>query len=87
VRTRRKFALEGLQAALSEKQRPGRAPKITGDIEAKLVTLACSTPPEGRSRWTLHLLADQMVTLGYLDSISDVAIYKRLKKTSLSHGL
>jgi hypothetical protein len=75
-----------MEAALYDKPRPGRTPKITGDIEAKLTVLACSDPPEGRVRWTLRLLADRMVELGYLDSISDVAIYKRLKKTKSSPG-
>jgi len=61
-------------------------PKITGDIEAKLITLACSDPPEGRGRWTLRLLADTMVQLGYIESITNVAVYHRLKKTRLNHG-
>lgn len=82
----RRFALEGLDVALVEKPRPGKAPKITGDLEARLVTLACSDPPEGRSRWTLRLLADQMVALGYVDSLSNVAVYQRLKKTRSSPG-
>jgi transposase len=82
----RRFVHEGLDAALSEKPRPGATPKITGDIEAKLVTLACSDPPTGRSRWTLRLLADQMMELGYVDSITNVTIGERLKKTKLSPG-
>ena len=82
----RAFAKEGMEAALYDKPRPGREPKITGDIEAQLLTLACSDPPEGRGRWTLQLLADRMVELGYLESISDVAIGKRLKKTKSSPG-
>lgn len=86
VRTRKAFLDEGRDAALYDKPRPGAIPKITGDIEAKLVTLACSDPPNGRSRWTLRLLADTMVQLGYLDSISNVAVYQRLKKTNLNPG-
>lgn len=82
----RRFVQEGLEAALAEKPRPGALPKITGDIEAKLVPLACSDPPEGRSRWTLRLLADKMVALGYLDSITNVTVGERLKKTKLSLG-
>ena len=82
----RRFVQEGLDAALAEKPRPGALPKITGDIEAKLVLLACSNPPEGRSRWTLRLLADKMVELGYIDSITNVIIGDRLKKTKLSRG-
>lgn len=83
---RRRFVHEGLDAALSEKPRPGRAPKITGDIEAKLTMLACSTAPEGHVRWSLRLLADQMVELEYIDKISHVALHKVLKKTQSSRG-
>jgi transposase len=85
-RTRRHFIEEGLEAALKEKPRTGRPPKITGEIEAKLTLLACSQPPEGQARWTLRLLADRLVELGYLDSISHVAVGKRLKKTKSSPG-
>ena len=86
VRTRKAFLDEGMDAALFDKPRPGAQPKITGDIEAKLVTLACSDAPLGRARWTLRLLADKMVELGYLDSISNQAIGERLKKTRLNRG-
>lgn len=85
-KTRRRFRTEGLQRALYDNPRPGRPPRITGEIEAKLTMLACSTPPEGRSRWTLQLLADKMVELQYIDTISDQAVYKALKKTNLSLG-
>lgn len=82
----RTFAAQGLEAALYDKPRPGAVPKITGDVEAKLITLACSDPPQGRGRWTLRLLADTMVELGYVESITNVAVYQRLKKTSLNPG-
>ena len=82
----RQFVQEGLEAALFEKPRPGAVPKITGEVEAKLVTLACSEPPTGRDRWTLQLLADELVSLGLVDSITDVAVYNRLKKTRLNPG-
>ena len=82
----RAFVLQGVEAALYDKPRPGAAPKITGDIEAQLVTLACSDPPAGRGRWTLRLLAGKMVELGYLDSISNQAVGQRLKKTNSSPG-
>ena len=85
-RTRRKFINEGMEAALYDKPRPGGKPKITGDIEAKLTMLACSDPPEGRDRWTIQLLADKMVELQYVESISRVAVGKRLKKVNLSLG-
>jgi len=85
-RTRWRFLQEGLEAALAEKPRPGRPPKITGEIEAQLTALACSQPPKGRAHWTLRLLADQLVELGYLESISHTAVAERLKKTKLSPG-
>lgn len=83
---RRLFRMEGMQRALYDKPRPGRPPRITGEVEAKLAMLACSTPPEGRERWTLQLLADKMVELEYIQAISDQAVYKTLKKTNLSLG-
>ena len=85
-RTRRAFVANGMDAALYDKVRPGGKPKITGDIEAKLTMLACSTPPRGRDRWTIQLLADKMVELHYVESISRVAVGKRLKKVNLSLG-
>ncbi len=86
VRTRKACLDEGMDGALYDKARPGAPPKITGDIEAKLVTLACSEPPLGRGRWTLRLLADTMVELGYIDSLSNVSVHERLKKTNLNPG-
>ena len=85
-RTRWRFLQGGLEAALAEKPRPGRPPKITGEIEAKLAVLACSQPPEGHARWTLRLLADRLVELGYVESISHMAVSNRLKKMRSSHG-
>ena len=85
IRIRQRFKQERLEA-IKEHSRPGRPPRITGDIEAKLVMLACSAPPEGRSRWTLQLLADKMVQLQYIDTISDVGVMKRLKKTGFVLG-
>lgn len=84
--TRNRCLDEGLHAALYDRPRPGAKPKITGEVEAQLVMLACSAPPPGRSRWTLQLLADRLVSLGLVESISDVGVYKRLKKTGLSLG-
>jgi transposase len=83
---RRKFVEGGLDNALYDKPRPGAVPKITGEIEAQLTLLACSAPPEGKARWTLQLLADKLVELKLVDSISDVAVMKRLKKMNLSLG-
>ena len=83
---RQKYVEGGVENALYDQPRPGAAPKITGEIEAQLTLLACSAPPEGRVRWTLQLLADKLVELKLLDSISDVAVMKRLKKMNLSLG-
>jgi predicted hydrolase (HD superfamily) len=84
---RKRFVEEGFQAALERKKR--ETPpwvKIDGEAEAEIIALTCSEPPEGRSRWTLQLLADKVVELGILDSISDHGIGDLLKKTTLSHG-
>ena len=83
---RKKFVEGGVEKALYDSPRPGAIPKITGEIEAQLTLLACSAPPEGRSRWTLQLLADKLVELKLVDSISDVAVMHRLKKMNLSLG-
>lgn len=85
-RVRRRCVEGGLDAALYDKPRSGRPPKITGEIEARLTVLACSDPPKGSARWTLRLLADKIVELGYLESISHVAISNRLKKTRCNPG-
>lgn len=77
----------GLAEALHEKPRSGRpVTKLTGDVEAHLVALACSEPPDGYERWTLRLLAERLVALDVVDSISHTAVGKKLKKTNLSRG-
>ena len=83
---RRRFIAEGLDAALKDKPLPGAKPKITGEVEAHLITLCCSDPPQGEARWTLRLLADRLVEMGLLESITPAAIHGRLKKTNLSLG-
>lgn len=80
VNVRRRFLSGGLASALYDKGWPGAKPKFTGDVEATLTMLACSDPPEGAARWTLRLLADKMVELGYVDSISHVTVREILKK-------
>jgi transposase len=86
INVRRRFLSGGLHAALYDKDRPGAPPKFTGEVEARLTMLACSDPPEGAARWTLRLLADKMVELGYVDSISYVTVRELLKKTGSSPG-
>jgi transposase len=86
-RIKKKFIEEGLDATL-ERRPTNRVyeRKLDGDLEAKLITLCCSDPPEGFSRWSLRLLADKLVELKYVDSISYVTVRKVLKKTNLSLG-
>jgi transposase len=79
-RVRQRCAQEGITAALNSRKRPPGKPKLDGEGEARLVQLACSEPPEGRQRWTLHLLADKLVELEVVDSISHETVRKRLKK-------
>jgi len=75
----KRFSHVGLEA-LHDKPRPGAAPKITGEVEAHLVHLACSAAPEGRTAWTLQLLADKLVELNLVESISPTQVGVRLKK-------
>jgi hypothetical protein len=84
---RQHFVKQGLEAALSHKKQdyPSRAPKFDGTAEAHLIALACSQPPEGRSRWTLKLLADKAVELEIVDSVVPETVRQTLKKTNLSH--
>ena len=83
-RIRRRFVEEGLEAALNEKPRPGKPKTFSGKDRATVIALACSEPPEGRARWTLRLLADKMVELEFVDSISHKTVRDILKKTNLS---
>ncbi len=76
----------GVEAAIKEKPRRGAAPKLNGRAEATLTAIACSTPPEGYARWTLRLLADKLVELGLVDSVSHVTVGTVLKKATLSPG-
>jgi transposase len=80
-RTRQRFVLEGLRASLNERPRPGARCKLDAKGKAILETLAQSTPPAGRKRWTLQLLAGRLVELKVVDSISDEMVRKHLKKT------
>ena len=86
-RVRQAFVTESLEAALSPRpSKKARPRKIGGRQEAQLITIACSTPPQGQGRWTLQLLADRMVELRIVDSISHETVRQTLKKTNLSLG-
>ena len=81
---RQRFVEEGLESALERKKRcrPAVEPLLDGAKEARLVAVSCSKPPEGRRRWTLRLLADRLVELNIVDSISYETVRRTLKKTS-----
>lgn len=81
-----RFVEEGCQGALERKKQLNRHHKVTGDIQAQIIATACSDAPLGRERWTLRLLADHLVELGVVDSISTTSIATTLKKTNLSPG-
>lgn len=80
---RKKAVLEGPESVLVRKARiaPPVPPKVDGRVEAHITKLACSTPPDGRNRWTLRLLADKVVELEILDSLSHETVRQTLKKT------
>jgi len=87
-RVRKRLVTEGFGAALDPRPQPARPNqiKIKGDSEQKLVALACSDPPQGRCHWTLPLLADRLVVLGLLDTVSVLTVRQALKKTTGNHG-
>jgi hypothetical protein len=88
LRTRKSFVEEGLEATLNRKVpvvKPTRI--IQGEEEAYLIATVCGEPPEGHSSWTLRLIADRMVKLGYVKSVSYETIRRALKKTNLSLGI
>ena len=88
ARVRQRFVEQGLAAALVRKQqdRPSRERKLDGRAEARLIALACSAPPDGRTEWTMQLLADRLVELAVVDAISDETVRRLLKKTRSSRG-
>jgi len=83
---KKRYLKGGLDHGLQDRPRPGAKPKIDGEVEAHLIALTCSEPPEGRERWTLRLLADRLVELELVESISHVAIRDTLKKTNSNPG-
>lgn len=84
---RRRFAQGGLEKALyHQEQLHRKARALDGTAEAFLVATVCSTPPEGRARWSLHLLADKLIVEGYADAVSHETVRQTLKKMNLSLG-
>ena len=85
-RTKRRYAEEGLDGVLHDRPQANRYRKLDDRGEASLIALACSDAPDGRDHWTLRLLADQVVELGVVESLSYETVRQRLKKTSSSPG-
>lgn len=84
---RQRFVEQGFDAALNQKKRsdPPRQPILDGEKEARLIALACGKPPLGQSKWTLKLLAQELIALEIVESISDQTVRRKLKKMNLSH--
>ena len=87
-RVKKRFIEEGMEAALGGRQgrRPSYVRKADGEFEARLVALSCAEPPQGHSQWSLRLLADRVVELGHIDSVSHETVRRVLKKTQSSRG-
>lgn len=86
-RVKQRFVEEGLDIALNGRERErAYERKADGDFEAHLIALSCSEPPEGQAQWSLRLLADKVVELGYIESVSYETVRRVLKKTKLSPG-
>ena len=87
-RVKKRFVEEGMEAALGGRQgrRPSYVRKADGEFEARLVALSCAEPPQGHSQWSLRLLADRVVELGHIDSVSHETVRRVLKKTQSSRG-
>jgi transposase len=87
-RVRQRFVEDGLEAALARKKpdRPSRERKLDGAAEARLIAVACSSPPQGQKRWTMQLLADKLVELEVVDAVSDETVRRAMKKMRSSRG-
>jgi DNA-binding CsgD family transcriptional regulator len=83
---RRRFAFGGLDAAIDEKPRPGAVPILDGKAEAIVIATACSPVPEGRATWTARMIADRLVELEVVESVSEDTILRVLKKVTSSRG-
>lgn len=87
ISLKERFVMRGLEAALQRKPYKQRAKVFDGDFEAQVTKIACSEPPEGHNRWTLKLIAERVVELKIVDSVSVMTIQRALKKNSLSPHL
>ena len=76
-----------LRSAIGRKEQKNRHRKVTGDVEARICAIACSTPPEGASRWTMQAIAEELIRLEVVDYITDSTVCNVMKKTKLNRGL
>jgi len=83
----KRFVFEGVEAALGRKKQENYHHKITGEIEARICAIACSEAPDGRSRWTMQAIADELIRLEIIDYITDSTVCEVMKKTKSSRGL
>lgn len=82
----KRFVEDGMESALGRKIQQNRYRKVTGDVEAQICAIACSEPPEGKSRWTMQAIADELIRLEVVDYITDSTVCEVMKKTRSSHG-
>jgi hypothetical protein len=76
----KRFVCEGMEAALGRKKHTNYRRKVTGEVEARICAIACSEPPEGRSRWTMQMIADELIRLEIVDYITDSTVCDVMKK-------
>ena len=82
----KRFVFEGVEAALGRKKQENYHRKVTGEVEARICAIACSEPQEGRSRWTMQAIADELIRLEVVDYITDSTVCEVMKKTKSSRG-
>ena len=82
----KRFVFEGLEVALGRRKHNNYRRKVTGEVEANICLIACSKPPEGCSRWTMQLIADELIRLEIVDYITDTTVCEVMKKMRLSRG-
>ena len=80
------LVMEGMEAALGRKVQVNRARKETGEVEAQICRIACSGPPEGKDRWTMQMIADELIRLEVVEYITDSTVCETMKKMNLSRG-
>jgi hypothetical protein len=82
----KRFVFDGMESAPGRKKQENYHRKVTGEVEAHICAIACSEPPEGRSRWTMQMIADELIRLEVVDYITDSAVCTAMKKMKLSLG-